>query len=91
MVTPCKFPMNAEYRREDARVRSISRAALDANGEAFAPCASATLPHAWTGGGGLAQKVGPPRRYLGPQNGLFTFVKHLKVARCTRPVRSTVI
>jgi len=26
-------------------------------------------------GSGLAQKVGPSRKYLGPQNCLFTFVK----------------
>jgi hypothetical protein len=31
-------------------------------------------------GGGLAQKVGPPRKYLGPQNPIFTFVKGLTVA-----------
>src|SRR6266436_2478129 len=31
-------------------------------------------------GGGLAQEVGPSRKYLGPQNCLFTFVKHLTVA-----------
>jgi hypothetical protein len=33
-------------------------------------------------GGGLAQKVGPLRKYLGYQNCPFTFVKHLTVARC---------
>ena len=45
--------------------------------------ANATLPHVGQAGG-LAQKVGPTRRYLDPKLPLH-FVKHLPVARATGP------
>ena len=53
--------------------------ALDGNGEAFALCNSATLPHAWTGQGGLVQKVG--RRRSAPGVNVLRHNRQLEIRR----------
>ena len=73
MVTPCKFPIGrceVSSRRRCGSDR-ISRAALDANGEAFAPCDRRPSPMLGQAGGGLAHDRAPlamrhPALWLGP-------------------------